>query len=206
MDSIQKLTELFKQFPGIGPRQAKRFVYFLLGANSSYRNELIDLIETLKNNIKICTSCYRFFNQEQPSSLCNICNKKTRDRSTLLIVSRDVDLESIEKSGAYNGLYFVLGGTIPILDKEPEKKVRLNELVRDVSDRIESGGLKEIILGLSANPEGEHTGEAISTRLRDVINKHNIRISLLGRGLSTGSEIEYSDGDTIEQALKNRKN
>ena len=127
MDPISKLTEYFKEFPGIGPRQAKRFVYFLLTKNPSYLEEISRLILSIKKSIKVCPSCFRFY-QDENRSLCSICSNQNRDQNQLMIVSRDIDFEAIEKSKFYNGYYFILGGTIPILDKEPEKRVRLNEL------------------------------------------------------------------------------
>jgi recombination protein RecR len=205
MDSIHKLTELFKEFPGIGPRQAKRFVYFLLSKNSEYRKEITELISELRDHIRVCSSCFRFFPSLQTTNLCPICHNKNRDQRMLMIVPRDVDLETVEKSHAFNGLYFVLGGTIPILDKEPEKRIRLKELKTLVQSRAEKGILKEIVLGMNANPEGEHTGETITHTLSPLIKTYNIKISVLGRGLSTGTELEYADSDTIESALKNRK-
>lgn len=201
MDSIHRLTELFKEFPGIGPRQAKRFVYFLLGKNAEYRNEITRLIGELRNNIRVCSSCFRFFPSDRPETICPICSNKNRDTSLLMIVPRDVDLETIEKSHAFQGLYFVLGGAVPILEKEPEKRVRLKELERLVRERT---ALKEIILGMNANPEGEHTGETIARTISPLATERKIKISVLGRGLSTGTELEYADSDTIESAFKNR--
>ncbi len=197
MDSVHKLAEFFAEFPGIGPRQAKRFVYFLMTRNSSYLENLSQLILDIKKNIKICASCFRFY-QDGKSSVCPICNNKDRDIDQLMIVARDVDFESIEKSHVYNGLYFILGGTIPILEKEPEKKVRLKEL----REKITKSGPKEIILSLNITADGENTADFI----KEFINEKfpNIKISLLGRGLSTGSELEYVDKDTIKSALENR--
>ncbi len=200
MDPISKLTEYFREFPGIGPRQAKRFVYFLLTKNPSYLEEMSRLITEIKKNIKVCSSCFRFY-QNGSSIVCNICSNINRDNSQLMIVSRDVDFEAIEKSKVYNGLYLILGGTIPILDKEPEKKVRLNEL----SKRLSQGNIKEIILSLNANAEGEHTAEFIRNYIKSKFPDSNLNITVLGRGLSTGTELEYSDTDTIKNALKNRE-
>ncbi len=200
MDPISKLTEYFREFPGIGPRQAKRFVYFLLTKNTTYLEEISRLIIEIKKNIKICTSCFRFY-QNSNGSICNICSDKNRDSNKLMIVSRDVDYEAIEKSKFYNGFYFILGGSIPILDKEPEKKVRLKELLA----KIEKNNFKEIILSLNLNAEGEHTGDFIKSYLKEKIPNSNFEIFTLGRGLSTGTELEYSDTDTIKNALKNRE-
>lgn len=200
MDPLSRLTEYFREFPGIGPRQAKRFVYFLLTKSPSYLEEISKLITEIKRNIKVCSSCFRFY-QDGNSTVCNICTNKNRDLSQLMVVSRDVDYEAIEKSRVYNGLYLILGGTIPILDKEPEKKVRLNELVKRVSDN----NVKEIILSLNANAEGEHTAEFIRNYLKSKFPTAEFSITVLGRGLSTGTELEYSDTDTIKSALKNRE-
>ena len=200
MDPISKLTEYFREFPGIGPRQAKRFVYFLLTKNSSYLEEIARLITEIKKNIRICSSCFRFY-QDGNSTTCYICNNKNRDAGELMIVSRDVDFEAIEKSKFYNGYYFILGGNIPILDKEPEKRIRLREL----TEKVKNGQFKEIIISLNANAEGEHTTNFINDYLKEKFPSSDFTISVLGRGLSTGSELEYSDSDTIKNALKNRE-
>lgn len=205
MDKIKELTELFREFPGIGPRQAKRFVYFLLTRPNSYLNEFSDVVKELKKHIRVCSSCFRFFPQDAAASvLCTICGSTQRDRASLMIVSKDVDLETIEKSHSYNGLYFVLGGSVPILEKNPDTKIRSKELIASVEKRIKEDGLKEIIMAMNLNPEGENTEEYVSHLLSPLATHHNIKISILGRGLSTGTELEYSDSETISYALKNR--
>jgi len=204
MDTIDKLTEIFKHFPGIGPRQAKRFVYFLLTRNKSYINEFTTLVQELQKEIQMCNECYRYFTKgKQTGLICDICNGKNRDLDSLMIVARDIDLENIEKSHSFNGKYFVLGGTVPILDKNPEQKIRLRELLLTVENKIKAG-LKEIILGFSINPESEYTADYVIQELTPLVTKYNLKISHLGRGLSTGTELEYSDADTIKNALKNR--
>jgi len=122
-----------------------------------------------------------------------------------MIVSRDVDFENMEKTGAYDGRYFILGGSVPILEKEPEKRIRIFELLKTIEKKSAGGTLKEIIVAMSANPEGENTGDYIKEKTYDFVTAHNITISLLGRGLSTGAELEYADGDTLKNALKNRQ-
>lgn len=218
MDALNKLMEYFAEFPGIGPRQARRFAYFLLTKNPGYTEELSRLIIEIRKNVHICSSCFRFFTAKfsvasavtgassaAGPTLCSICADSSRDHSELMIVARDVDLESIEKSRFYRGLYFVLGGTVPILEKNPETRIRSRELIKRI-EKDTSLDLKEIILSLNATPEGEHTVDVLRAMLRPVIEKagRNIKISILGRGLSTGSELEYSDSDTIQNALKNR--
>jgi len=132
---------------------------------------------------------------------CNICTDTSRDSSTLMVVARDSDFETVEKSGAYNGRYFILGGTIPILDKEPEKRIRLELLLKSVASKA---GLKEVILSLNTTPDGENTAEIVKEALLKIATNASIKITELGRGLSTGAELEYVDGATIRNALKNR--
>lgn len=205
MDAIEKLIEIFKSFPGIGPRQAKRFVYFLLKKNKNYLKDFSTLIKELPNEIQICVECFRYFTKnKQTTSLCDICKNKNRNINSLMVVCRDIDLENIEKSHSFNGKYFVLGGTVPILEKNPETRIRTRELLKTIETKAENN-LKEIILGFSINPESEYTANFVIQILTPIIKKYTIKVSHLGRGLSTGTELEYSDSDTIKSALENRK-
>lgn len=196
MNPIDKLTELFKEFPGIGPRQAKRFVYFLLLKNQSYADELARLIPEIKKSVTLCDTCYRYFPKSE-NSTCNICSDKNRDSSLLMIVSRDTDFEAIQKSGQFDGYYFILGGIVPVMEDNHQKFIRLKEL----KERINKNKPEEIILALNATNEGDFTTDLLKKELKNL----NIKISVLGRGLSTGTELEYSDKETILNALNNRK-
>lgn len=193
MNTINKLAELIAKFPGIGPRQAKRVVYYLLRQNNSFLEELAKTILELKKNTKVCTSCYRYFTPDNNNKDCLVC-LSNRDKDILMIVEKDVDFENIERSGVYKGLYFVLGGTISLLSKHPERSIRINELKK----HIESNNFKEIIIGLSTTPSGEETGNYIISNLKLE------NVVWFGRGLSTGSELEYSDAETIKNAFENR--
>lgn len=204
MNAIDKLTEKFRDFPGIGPRQSKRFVYFLLSRNRAYLEELVELILAIKKEVRVCTSCMRFFANSAAAALCPICADPNRDHHTLLLVEKDVDLENVEKSHAYTGQYFVMGGTIPILEKKPEDRVRLKELLSKVKTEASKNGLREIIIAFSVNAEGENTNQVVEESLRPLSEQYKIKISHLGRGLSTGSELEYTDGETLKSAFKNR--
>lgn len=208
MNSIEKLTQIFSQFPGIGPRQAKRFVYYLLTRNRENLDELVENIKDLKNDVFVCNDCKRFYEKKnQNSNLCKICSDQNRDRGTLMLVQRDIDLDSIEKSKNFNGIYFVLGGSIPILEKEPEKRIRVKELLKFIKQQIASPNqIKEIILGTNWNPEGENTAIYIKKEIENFLKESGvqIKISHLGKGLSMGTEIEYTDSDTLKNALKNR--
>jgi len=205
MTVIEELIEIFRRFPGVGPRQAERFVYYLLRQNKNYLDKISRLIPSLSNSVKICQSCQKFYlSNTSDSRVCKICTDKNRQKNILMVVAHDVDLDSIEKSETYDGLYFVLGGTIPILEKNFNQKIRLNALQALVRERAEKDNLKEIILALNANPEGENTAMIIHRELKAITDKYNIKIKMLGRGLSTGTEIEYSDTETIKNALENR--
>ncbi len=205
MDHLNRLTELFRQFPGIGPRQAKRFVYFLLSTSEGYRSSLAKEITELASRVTICASCYRFFDRKNsPSAFCPVCADEHRDHTSLMVVAKDVDLDAIEKSKVYSGFYFVLGNILSLVEKDPESVLRTKELLATIEKRSQKG-LKEIILALSLNSEGEHTREYVENLIGTAAKKHGMKISILGRGLSTGTELEYSDTETIKNALAGRK-
>ncbi|KKU49862.1 MAG: hypothetical protein A3F53_02660 [Candidatus Zambryskibacteria bacterium RIFCSPHIGHO2_12_FULL_48_10] len=204
MNSIDKLTEIFSKFPGIGPRQAKRFVYYILSRNGSFSSELVTAVENLKKEITQCAECQRFFvypERSRGAKLCSICADDTRDSSMLMLVPRDIDLEAVERSGGYKGYYFVLGGVVPILEKEPEKKIRINKLQETISKRK---NLKEVILAMNANADGEHTADYIKEQLSTAYQGKALAFSILGRGLSTGIELEYADPETLKNAFLHR--
>lgn len=204
MNSIDKLIQIFSQFPGIGPRQARRFVYFLLTRQNGALEDFAKNILELKKEVVICSDCMRFFQRKSGgNNICNICIDDSRDQETLMLVQRDADLEAIERNGGFKGIYFVLGGSVPILEKEPEKRIRLKELQKFIDKKIKKG-LKEIILGVNWNPEGENTADFITKMLNTECLTNNIKITHLGKGLSMGSELEYTDKDTLNNALKNR--
>lgn len=203
MTTLEKLIKHFERFPGIGSRQAKRFAHHLLLEPREQNAELSKLIAEIQHEVTECRSCYKFFAKNGGGDLCPICNNPQRDRNKLIVVERDTDQESIERSGTYDGLYFILGGTVPLLDSEDIKKLRGGSLKKTVEDRIKEG-LQEVILAFSVNPDGENTGRYIESILKNSVANNALTISYLGRGLSTGSELEYADPETIKNALKNR--
>lgn len=192
------------KFPGIGRRQARRFAYFIIQSNPSFSNKLASQILNMQKNIKLDPISFQYFYSENPQEKHSpITKDTTRDQNLLMIVEKDVDIESIEKSLAYHGQYFVLGGLAPILDTDLDQSIRTRELMK----RIESAGetLKEIIFALSANPEGDRTADLIRQKIAPLQERFDFKISQLGRGFSTGTEVEYSDADTLASALQNRK-
>ena len=195
--NVDRLIESFLKFPGIGPRQAKRFVYFLAGESKAYVDNLAKLILEVKSGMKQCESCYRYFESKNIEiDLCPVCSGASRDSSVIMVVEKDVDLENIERTGNFRGKYFVLGGLLSLGGNETAS-VRLKQLF----DKVQKEKPAEIILATSATVEGENTNLYIERILEPL----KVKITRLGRGLSTGAELEYSDSDTIENALKNRQ-
>lgn len=205
MSPINRLEEIFSNFPGIGPRQARRFVYYLLNKSQNSIKELTQLIEDVRRLSAECDQCHRVFLFKRPGDRsCSVCSDPSRDRETLMVLARDSDFESVEKSGVYKGLYFILGGTVPVLDKEPEKRIRLKGLLERVSS--DNSACKEIILSLNTTTDGEHTTNIVKEALETLTGqgRGQIKVTILGRGLSTGAELEYADSETIKNALQNR--
>ncbi|HVU75346.1 MAG TPA: toprim domain-containing protein [Candidatus Paceibacterota bacterium] len=199
MDPIERLARLFEHFPGIGPRQAQRFVQHLLRSSQANRRELIDALQSLGGSVHQCPECMRFHAGE--NKLCGICANPDRDLSALAIIANDADLLALERSGTYRGRYFVLGGTIS-LASEKTSGLRVKALLDSLDRRIQQG-LTEIILAFPANPEGDAT----SIRVREEIVGlfPSLSVTALGRGLSTGSELEYADPETLKSALDSRR-
>ncbi|HEX5774810.1 MAG TPA: toprim domain-containing protein [Candidatus Paceibacterota bacterium] len=197
-DRIEDLARAFERFPGIGPRQAKRFVYHLLSTPQSDRTRMADLITKLGNDVRQCRMCMRF-SPVNADTLCGYCADARRDDSLLMLVEKDQDLAAVERANTYRGRYFVLGGVLTLSGKGA---IRERDLIRVVEARSKSG-LAEIVLALSATSEGEHTAD----RVRELLSplRGQIKLSMLGRGLATGSELEYSDAETLSGALANRK-
>ncbi len=203
MSPFEDLEEMFRQFPGIGPKQAKRFAYFLAHQNPQFLSKLADHIESLKADIATCHECFRIFSLPKGAEkiICKTCNDAGRDKTTLLVVPRDNDFLHIEGSGVYKGLYFLLGNTLSVLDDHPDKKIRHKELGLRIKKLLP--GLKEIILASDLTPDGDFTIEWLSSELKKAFP--GLKISVLGRGLSTGTELEYADPDTLKNAIMGRK-
>lgn len=204
MNNLDKLIKHFEDFPGIGGRQARRFAFHILTLDQRDTQEIADLILNLKDFVVECQSCHRFFSKNGGlATLCAICSDHNRDRTKLMIVERDSDIIAIERSNVYDGLYFVLGGTIPLFNSKENTSLRSGALKATVETRL-TEGLSELILAFAVNPDGENTGRYVESFLKDSIEKNKISVSQLGRGLSTGSELEYADPETIKNALLNR--
>ena len=198
-DYIDKLALLFEAFPGIGKRQARRFVYFLLHKDTNYIQDILSLIKQVKEEITQCSECYRFFAQNT-NPQCSVCTANNQSKQ-LLIVEKDADFESLHKTHIYQGKYFILGGHINPNEKK-RSYARVDTLIERIKRDISRGTIMELIFGLSINPEAEHTRIQLYTILRNRFP--HLVFSTLGRGLSSGTELEYSDTETLKHAFKSR--
>jgi recombination protein RecR len=216
--TIQKLINLFSKFPTIGPRTASRFVFYLLRLNEKEIKELTSAILKLKENVKLCKLCYKSFEpstssgQKAEGELCEICQDPRRDKSLICLVEKETDLISIEKTRKYQGLYFILGGTVSVLKKDYNppttlpSKGRAPELkklrrIQELLERVKNPEIKEIIIALNPITEGEATALYLERTLKPLGKK----TTRLGRGLPFGGELEYADEETLSSALEGRK-
>ncbi len=192
--NIQNLIDLFSKFPGIGPKAATRLVFYLTKNNDS--QELGNALLEFQKSLKSCPSCFKF--HQSNVELCEICSDNSRNKSLLCIIEKETDLESIEKTHLYKGLYFILGSIIPDLKQETLKRLRIRELKQKINSNKE---LNEIILALNPTPEGEAIALYLERELKDL----NKKITRLARGLPVGGELEYADRETLKSALERRK-
>lgn len=201
---IQNLIDLFTKFPGIGPRQASRFVFYIL-KEGGLAGDFVKSLQELQTSVIFCELCFRSVEKER-GGICVFCMDKKRDQRTVVIVEKESDLQNLERTGALNGLYHVLGGTISPLDPNSPKNLHLRELHKRVKNLLEKGDKCEVILATSATTEGDTTALYIERILAPLKTQYQVlKISRLGRGLSLGSELEYADEVTLKSALCNRK-
>src|SRR3989344_2560547 len=201
-DSIKKLIELFSKFPTVGPRTAGRFVFYLMKLPKEKIDELLDAILELKNKIKFCSFCFNPFQDESnsplQSDLCSICKNPSRNKQLLCVVEKETDLISIENTKKYNGLYFILGGTVATMRKNDIDNLRIQELLNRVKTQ---NTFTEIIIATNPTPEGKATFILVERALKEF----DLKITRLAQGLPLGGELEYADEETLESALLGRK-
>jgi recombination protein RecR len=203
-EEYNKLFEYFKTFPGIGKRQAERFVYHILTRDQSWVDNFVSEIQKSKSGVKACTDCCRVFRNKygEKFDLCDLCRSQVRDRSLLAVVERNIDAEVMLKKGSWTGLVFVLGGQFQVVEKKNPPRINLPELLTFVK-KLSAEGLKEIVLCNSLNPDGVFTAGVLNQKIKELEIK-DLKVTTFGRGFSTGTELEYADKDTLQNALKNR--
>ncbi|MCF7907171.1 recombination mediator RecR [Patescibacteria group bacterium] len=195
---IQKLIDFFSHFPGIGPKAAQRFVFYLLRVEKEKRVNLAKAIKDLEK-IKSCSLCRNFSDQDP----CPLCRDPRRDPSLLLLVARPQDLMALEKSGQYQGLYYLL--------TKASQGTESNNFIENISQGLigrlkEDQRIKELIFGFDLNVKGEGMALYLTNLInKDFSLKKRIKLSQMARGLPLGAEIEYADDLTLAAALQNRK-
>ena len=191
--SLSNLIEEFNKLPGIGPKTAEKFVYYLVKKSKADLEKFGKALINLKNDIKLCSVCFNF-SETDP---CSICSNKKRDGQILCVVAEATDIIALEKTNQYNGLYFILGGVIDQPAGIGPSDLRIKELIQ----KIENSNILEIIIATNPDMEGETTAIYLSKLLK----KYNQKTTRLARGLPLGSDIEYADEITLSSAIENRK-
>jgi len=205
--TIEKLIELFSKFPGVGPRTASRFVFYLLRKPESETKQIVQAINDLHKAVRICVFCQNPFEPEKNGQdrLCLICSDQRRDKTLLCLVEKEADLEALEKTRKYKGLYFVLGRLISPLRQKAWEKATVEKLLQKIKFPEKFGlvgaDFQEIILALNYTVESQ----AVVLYLERVLKPLNKKISRLGLGLPIGGELEYADEETVSSALDSRK-
>ena len=193
--SIKNLIDQLSKLPDIGPRAATRLVFYLMNQDDKELNDLASSIKGIKNEIKLCNQCFNLTNDD----LCIICSDEKRDKSTICIVETVLNIPPIEKTKQYNGVYHVLGGLISPGNGISPENLKIEELVNRIKNSQTT--IKELIFALSPTTEGDTTTLYIEKTLHSL----EIKTSQLARGLSTGSDMEYIDENTLSSAFRGRR-
>ena len=192
-DSIVSLIAALNKLPGIGPRSAERMALHLVQADSSAVKHLAETILHAREKIEFCEICGALTEK----SPCSICDDPRRDASLVCVVERAVDILSIEKSNAFRGKFHVLGGRISPLDGVEPEDLRIAELEK----RLSLEPIREIVIALSTDVEGDATSAYLAKRLA----RNGLKISRIAYGLPAGSGLEFADELTLSRALEGRR-
>jgi len=190
---IDRLVAALKRLPGVGEKSATRLAFFLLGAPDAVAQELATAISRLKQEIVLCERCFDLTHE----SPCDICRNEKRNPNVICVVEEPADLASIERSGSFDGHYFVLGGALSPIDGRGPDEIRIAEL----EERVRRGGVSEVILATNPNAEGDATAHYISSCLRPT----GVRLSRIAYGMPLGGDLEYADHVTVGRSLENRR-
>ncbi|HEY4662172.1 MAG TPA: recombination mediator RecR [Candidatus Humimicrobiaceae bacterium] len=191
--SVENLINEFKKLPGIGPKSAKRIVFFLLKLSHDDIAKLSGSIIEMKEKVKFCSVCYGLTEED----ICPICRDGSRDRKKICIVEEASDVAIIEKTGEYRGLYHILGGLLSPIENIGPDEIRVPGLL----ERIKADNVEEVIVALNPNVEGEST----AGYLKKMLLPMGVRITRLASGLPVGGDLEYADEVTIGRAITDRR-
>ncbi len=204
---FKHIVKLIQKFPGVGPRQAARFVLALLDKPEEELKEIGQAIQNLKSEITFCERCFNMNDAQGDGSvasrrLCIICRNPQRDQNKILVVEKVTDLDSVEKTGLYKGVYHVLGGVINPLEGVLPDNLRIKNLESRIKKLTDDGNAVELIIATNPTAPGDTT----ALYLKDLLKKYpNISITRLARGLASGTHLEYADEQTLKNALEFRK-
>ena len=191
--AIQKLLDEFERLPGIGPKSAQRIVYWLLNTDRATALRLSDAIVEVKDTVHFCRQCFNY----AEGDLCDICASNKRDRSIICVVSEPRDIPPIERTGAFSGLYHVLGGVLSPLDGIGPDQLHIKELM----SRLADGAVQEVILATNPNVEGETTASYLARLIRPL----GVKVTRLASGLPVGGDLEFTDEVTLGRAIEGRR-
>ena len=191
-EPISKLIDSFMKLPGIGPKTAQRLAFHVLDMKEDDVVQFAKALVDVKRELTYCSECGHITEQDP----CYICQDKNRDRSVICVVEHDKDVIAMEKMREYNGLYHVLHGAISPMDGIGPEDINIPTLV----ERLKDEGVKEIILAMNPNLEGESTSMYISRLVKPI----GIKVTRLAQGLSVGGDLEYADEVTLSKAIAGR--
>ncbi len=191
-EPLQRAIDEFSRFPGIGRKTAQRLALFLLNRDSEDVNRFIQSVVDLKSKMRHCSLCFNLSEHE----ICSVCENPKRDRSVICVVEEVNDVMAIEKTHEYSGLYHVLGGVLSPLSGIGPDDLHLKELL----SRVETGEVKEVILALNPDTEGETTTLYLAKMLKGL----DVPVSRIARGIPIGGELEFIDEATIGRAMSGR--
>ena len=191
--ALQRLLDELGRLPGIGPKSAQRIAYYLLEADAEEARRLAQAILEVKQQVHFCPVCFSYATREESEQTSHV----SRDRASICVVSEPRDVQAIERTGSYHGLYHVLGGVISPMDKIGPEQLHVRELLQRLAD----GEVKEVILATNPDVEGETT----ATYLSRVIRPLGVRVTRLASGLPVGGDLEYADEVTLGRAIEARR-
>lgn len=194
MKSLDRLVRALRRLPGVGPRQAERFATYFLRTSQGEMEEFVNALVEVKQGVKLCKECFAYSETE----LCEICSDQDRDRSIICVVEDPQDIESLEKTGAFKGLYHVLHGSISPMEGRGAEQVKVRELVERI--RKSPVAIKEVILATDPDSDGETTALYLADLLRGLVPQ----ITRIGYGVPLGGDIDYIDEMTLGYSLKGR--
>jgi recombination protein RecR len=192
--TLQKLIEDLGALPGVGPRTAERYAYFLLKADPAIAKRLADSTSKLHDGIAYCQRTFALV--EKGQTLSPLYTDPRRDKQLIAVVAEPFDIVALEKTGQFKGTYHVLGGLVSPIDNVSPEQLHIAELMK----RIDDDKVKEIILATNASVEGESTALYIQQQIGD----RKVKITRLARGLPVGVDLEYADQITLGRALEGR--